>query len=75
MIAETKKAVCVAGKTAENEQNTNNYNSLPRARQGWFTDLLEQEIEAAIVKQQFDRVKSLLNLLRAENGRTADGRY
>ena len=61
-----KKAVCVAGRTAQNEHNTNNYNSLPSASQGWFTNLLEHEVETAIEKKQFDRVKSLLNLLRAE---------
>jgi hypothetical protein len=66
MIVEKEKAVCIAGRTAGNKRNTHNFNSIPRKSQGWFTDLLEQEIEIAIEKKQFDRVKSMLNLLRAK---------
>jgi len=66
MKVEVKKAVHRENETAMNHKQQSNYNSLPSASQGWFTNLLEQEIEAAIEKKQFGKAESLLNLLRAE---------
>ena len=58
-----KKAVCIAGKTAKNEPNVNNYNSLPRESQGWFTNLLQQAIESTTDKKQFTKATFLHNLI------------
>lgn len=63
MIAETKKAVCVAGKTATNKLHKGYY-STPQNNHKWFSELLSEAMETAMEKEDFRRAGFLHSLIK-----------